>query len=105
MKAAVGSYAIVMLWRASLTTPEWPARRGGRRPLGATATSWDLYALPITLDEQIVGVIELAVRADRTVEAAVLASLPDMCFVLDPEGIVAGCHGSSLSDILEAPIS
>ncbi len=75
----------------------------GGGPLGATATSWDLYALPITLDEQIVGVIELAVRADRTVEAAVLASLPDMCFVLDPEGIVAGCHGSSLSDIFGGP--
>lgn len=75
----------------------------GGGPLGATATSWDLYALPLTLDERVVGVVELAVRADRTVEAAILASLPDMCFVLSYDGIVAGCHGSSLPEIFGGP--
>lgn len=75
----------------------------GGGPLGATATSWDLYTLPLTLDGQVVGVVELAVRADRTVEAAVLASLPDMCFVLSYDGIVAGCHGSSLPEIFGGP--
>lgn len=75
----------------------------GGGPLGATATSWDLYALPLTLDEHVVGVVELAVRADRTVEAAILASLPDMCFVLSYDGIVAGCHGSSLPEIFGGP--
>ncbi len=75
----------------------------GGGPAGATATSWDLYAFPLLLGEQTAGVVELAVRADRTVEAAVLASLPDMCFVLDADGIVAGCYGAGLLDVFGDP--
>ncbi len=75
----------------------------GGGPAGATAMSWDLYALPLTSGEQVVGVAELAVRADHVVEAAVLESLPDMCFVLNADGIVAGCHGANLSDVFGSP--
>lgn len=98
----VGRYQDALKGRSDYSRVALRGEAGGG-PAGATATSWDLYALPLTLNEQIVGVVELAVRADRTVEAAILASLPDMCFVLSYDGIVAGCHGSSLPEIFGGP--
>ena len=72
----------------------------GGGPVGSVACAWDTYVMPVHDRKGAVScIMGIALRVRESVESAVLESLPDMCFVLNSEGVVAGCHGRSLAGL------